>query len=991
MERYLFPQQERKIIEGLHLPVAVYQFVEKKVVTLILSDGFCKLFGYEDRAKAYYDMDHDMYKDAHPDDVARIANAAFSFATDKNGVYDVVYRTRKKNSDEYTIVHAKGSHFFTDTGVRLAQVWYTDEGIYSDDLVDQDLGLARYFSNAIREASLLKSSQFDYLTGLPNMTYFFELAEIGRDKIMQCGGDPALLFIDLSGMKFFNSKHGFSEGDNLLRKFAKLLISYFNSENCCHISGDHFAVYVCSKGLEEKLRKLFKEFEKMNGTDSLPVRVGIFKSSCEEIPISVACDRAKIACDAIRNTYESSFNYYDTNLRDEAERRQYVLMNIDKAIENGWIKVYYQPIVRSVNGKICDEEALARWIDPEKGFLSPAYFIPPLEESGQIYKLDICMLEQVLEKMNKQKSEGSVIVPHSINISRSDFEACDIVEEVRKRVDAAGIGHDKITIEVTESAVGSNFDFMKDQILRFQALGFPVWMDDFGSGYSSMDVLSSINFNLLKFDMVFMRKFNIEESRKVILTELMRMATSLGVDTVCEGVETEEQVRFLQEIGCSKLQGFYFSKPLPYEVLREEYETGKKLGYENPAECDYYDAMGRVNLYDLTMVVNSDDKSFNNFFNTIPMGIIERKGDGVRFVRSNPSYRKFMRRYFGVDIMKLDTGFSEDYTPTGTNFMAFVSKCCENSARMVYDEQMPDGSIVHSLARKVAFDEVSGRTAVAVAVLSITEPSEGTTYAAIARALASNYYNIYYVNMETENYIEYSTQEGIGDIAAERHGEKFFEAAKRDTLVRIYEDDRERFLADFTKENILRELDESGVYMDTYRVIDTGEPVYVNMKITRMMPGSNQVIIGISVIDSMMKKHEADAIIQREETAYARVMALSGGYLGLYTVDLATGNYIEYSVSGDLNESGLTRTGEDFFYNAAVFGEKIVYPEDLELFLSRFTKDSVLKEIEEKGDFQLKYRIIRDGEPKRIILKAVALHESGKDKLIVGARLWKER
>ena len=190
-------------------------------------------------------------------------------------------------------------------------------------------------------------------------------------------------------------------------------------------------------------------------------------------------------------------------------------------------------------------EALARWIDPELGVLSPAEFIPDLEASCQSYKLDLYVLEEVLETIRFEEKNGLVVVPHSINLSRSDFDSCDIVEEIRKRVDAAGIRRELITIEITESIIGSDLEYMKSQIGRFRQLGFPAWMDDFGSGYSSLDVLQSIQFDLIKFDMSFMKKLNEGGSTQIVLTDLMKLASSLGVDTVCEGVETEEQVHFL--------------------------------------------------------------------------------------------------------------------------------------------------------------------------------------------------------------------------------------------------------------------------------------------------------------------------------------------------------------------------------------------------------------------------------------------------------------
>jgi EAL domain-containing protein (putative c-di-GMP-specific phosphodiesterase class I) len=221
--------------------------------------------------------------------------------------------------------------------------------------------------------------------------------------------------------------------------------------------------------------------------------------------------------------------------------------------------------------------------------------------------------------MNVQITEGLNVVPHSLNLSRSDFEACDIVEEICKRVDDAGVSRSKITIEITESIIGSDFEFMKKQVERFKELGFPVWLDDFGSGYSSMEMLQSIDFDLIKFDMSFMKRLDEGENGKIILAELMRMANALGMDTVCEGVETDEQVWFLREIGCSKLQGFYYTRPISFEMILDRYEKGIQIGFEDPEESDYYESIGRLNLYDMTAIASGDETTFNNIFNTIPV------------------------------------------------------------------------------------------------------------------------------------------------------------------------------------------------------------------------------------------------------------------------------------------------------------------------------------------------------------------------------------
>ena len=419
-----------------------------------------------------------------------------------------------------------------------------------------------------------KKLRYDNLTGLPRMSYFFELSQASRGRVREKGGTPVLMYVDFSGMKFFNTKYGFFEGDNLLRAFANILSSTFGNEHCCRISADHFAVQTEKTGLDDKLQELFDQCRGMNDGKNLPVHIGVYTEESEQVHVSIACDRAKMACSELSGRYETAVNYYSHDLSEDAEKRQYIIENLDRAIEEKWIKLYLQPIIRAVNGQVCDVEALARWIDPEKGFLSPADFIPVLEDAGLIYKLDLYMVDQVLEAIKVQKVDGFNIIPHSINLSRSDFTACDIVEEIRKRVEAAGVSRDRITIEITESVIGRDFDFMKEQVERFQKLGFPVWMDDFGSGYSSLEVLQNIRFDLLKFDMSLMRKLDEGEAGKTMLTELMRMATSLGMDTVCEGVETEKQVRFLQEIGCSKLQGYYYSKPIPFESIREMFRSG---------------------------------------------------------------------------------------------------------------------------------------------------------------------------------------------------------------------------------------------------------------------------------------------------------------------------------------------------------------------------------------------------------------------------------
>ena len=983
MEKYRFTEPEKSLIEGLEIPFAVYQFIDSRVVTIALSKGFCALFGYDDPAKAYHDMDHDMYKDTHEDDISRISDAAVRFATE-GGSYDVIYRTKSRDGNGYNIIHAFGKHVYTKEGVRLAQISYTDEGSYTEGSNTSDTMIARSLKNALYEQSFLKANYYDNLTALPGMTYFFELATARRAEIWDQGDTPALLFTDFSGMKYYNHKYGFAEGDQLLQSFAKLLTRFFGNDNCSRLGQDHFAVITKCEGLEEQLSSLIEECRGINDGRTLPLHIGIYEHWFDGIVASMACDRAKIACDAISNEYSSGYNYYDMSMKDLEEKQQYIIANLDKAIAERWIKVYYQPIVRAVSIRVCDEEALARWIDPVKGFMSPADFIPVLEDHRLIYKLDLYVVECVLQKIKTLRSAGLHIMPQSVNLSRSDFDCCDIVEEIRRRVDDFGISHDLLTIEITESMIGSDFEFMKKQIDRFREYGFAVWMDDFGSGYSSLDVLQSVKFDLIKFDMRFMQQFDKSDKGKIILTELLRMANSLGLDTVCEGVETEEQVKFLQETGCSKLQGYYFEKPVPVERILEKYAKGIQIGFEDPAESKYYDDIGRVNLHDLSVIAKGDADSFESFFNTLPIAILEISNGQFRFSRTNQSYRDFMNRYFALTINEKPEKYHSNPNVGESLFMKALLQSCTDSGNIFIDEYFPGNTVVHSCIRRIAINPVSGNVATAAVVLSISDGDRGTTYASIARALAADYFNLYYVDLETDSFIEYSSEAENDTLAVERHGEDFFNASQNDALKYIFSEDIEAFVRSFTKENVIRALDERGAYTQTYRLLMKGEPIYVSMKAMRMQHDPRHMIIGVSSIDSQMKQKRIMEMFRVNRLAYTRLMALAGDFMCIYTVDLDTGDYVEYSAAESYRDIGLAREGRDFFVQAGKDGRDLIYEEDLAGFIETFTRENVLNEIRRSGTFRTRYRLMISGRIIPVYLKAVIVPEEEGEKLMVG-------
>ena len=827
----------------------------------------------------------------------------------------------------------------------------------------------------------------DRMTDLPNMRHFFDLAEEMRNSCRAEGREPVMLYFDIIGMRYYNRQYGFENGDRLILRFAEILRNRFGDHRVCRYSGDRFVAVTEEERAEEEIGAVLRECETAQDGQRLLIRVGVYPNRLESVDVNVACDRAKFACDQNRGELASGVSWFNEEMLKSGEVYRHIINNLDRALAEGWVQVYYQPIIRTANGKICDEEALARWIDPKLGFLSPADFIPALEESKLIYKLDLYVVEQVLEKMKRQAAAGFYLVPQSINLSRMDFEMCDAVEEIRKRVDDAGFPRSMISVEITESVIGSDFEFMKEQVRRFRELGFPVWMDDFGSGYSSLDVLQQIHFDLIKFDMRFMEKFSEGDESKIILTQLMNMAIGLGTETICEGVEQAEQAEFLREIGCTRIQGYYYGKPIPFEEILSKFEQGSPLEFENPEESDYYASIGRINLYDMGILSGEQEDSLNRqYFNTLPMCILEVSGTTVRYNRCNRSYRDFLENTLELTYPSEGLDCANRQSRYGAAFFKAVLECAREGSRMIIDERIRENISAHVMVWRVSVNPVTGTSAVAAAVLTVNREDDrnGTNYSQMAKALAADYVNLYYVDLETEAFIEYSQDAELEDLAMERHGENFFAASRRDAKTHLYPDDQETFIRAFTKENVTRALDSEGTFRITYRLVMDGKPTYVEMKAVRMTGNRQRILVAVSNVDVQMRQKEAMDRIQTEKTVYSRINALNQGYLCIYTVDPETGRYTEYRASTDYAGLGLATEGEDFFEQSRKDSVKHVYPDDQGKIQTMLTKENVLEEIRKNGLFSIQYRLMLEGEPRYIILKAVITEEQDGKKLIIG-------
>ena len=489
-KRYEFPELVRKNIEQSDFPIAIYQMIDGKLKTILVTEGLIKMQGMDRDSLIAY-LDTDMYDRILSEDVLRIKDDARRFLSEGK-TYNTVYRQKIEGYEGYRVIHASGYHRIVDEETRYSVVRY-------DDATD-----AQYF---------------DTLTDLPNMNYLIGQGRHFIEKITAEDMQPVIIYFDVKGMRNYNSKYGFNQGNKFLKK-----------------------VVASSKGAVTS------------------IKAGIYTYQDDRIDIGTSSDYAKLACKAVKNDINKTYKYFTSKLKIYSDMQKYVINNIDTAIKEEYIKVFYQPVIKTSNGKLCGFEALARWINPKYGMLSPDNFVGALEDSHQIYKLDSYMIKQICRKLKDRLDKNKKVVPVSFNLSRLDFLNCDIFSIVNGIVSEYEIPKGYINIEITESIVASD-PVVYSEIRRFRQAGYAVWMDDFGSGYSSLNSLKDYEFDELKIDMDFLSSFT--EKSKSIITCTVEMAKRIGIETLAEGVETDEQYTFLKNIGCEKVQGYLFGKPLP--------------------------------------------------------------------------------------------------------------------------------------------------------------------------------------------------------------------------------------------------------------------------------------------------------------------------------------------------------------------------------------------------------------------------------------------
>lgn len=300
------------------------------------------------------------------------------------------------------------------------------------------------------------------------------------------------------------------------------------------------------------------------------IHAGVYHITDSSLEIPVMYDRAIEAIETVKDNLQQVVVYYDQSMGDKRRQETEIVNEVDNAIETGQFKMYLQPQV-TCEGQLLGGEALVRWFHPEKGMISPAMFIPVLEQSGQIIRMDRVIWEEACKRLKVWKDAGYEKLHISVNISPKDFYYFDLYDTFTGLVEQYEIPPEKLKLEITETVLMTEAKGCLEVLKKLRAYGFVIEIDDFGSGYSSLNTLGEMEVDVLKLDMGFLQKAERDEKSKKILGFVLKLAKSLNLITVTEGVELEEQVSYLRDAGCDVLQGFYYSKPLPVEEFEQKY------------------------------------------------------------------------------------------------------------------------------------------------------------------------------------------------------------------------------------------------------------------------------------------------------------------------------------------------------------------------------------------------------------------------------------
>ncbi len=454
-----------------------------------------------------------------------------------------------------------------DAEVECLSIGATD--FISKPYPKQEIVLARIRRTIelFEDRDILHWTERDHLTGLYNSEFFYRYA-IQIDSFHQHTPMDAIV-LDINHFHMLNERFGNSFGNEALKRVAETLLAAVSDTNgiVSRKTADTFLIYCPHRTDYQSI--LDAACVELTADCHVRARMGVYSEVDRSIDIERRFDRAKQAADTVRNSYPSAIGFYDDTLHEKELFAEQLLEDFRTAIREKQFLVYYQPKfdIRSAEPVLHSAEALVRWKHSKLGLISPGIFIPLFEKNGFIRELDSYVWKETADRIRCWREKYGRSLPVSVNVSRIDLNDPPLLEMLESTVDEAGIAHRDFLLEITESAYTEDADLIINVVRTLREHGFTIEMDDFGTGYSSLNMITKLPIDTLKLDLQFIRTAFQGKKDTRTLEAVIGLAHSLGLATVAEGVETEEQLCVLKTLGCDIVQGYYFSKPLPPEVF----------------------------------------------------------------------------------------------------------------------------------------------------------------------------------------------------------------------------------------------------------------------------------------------------------------------------------------------------------------------------------------------------------------------------------------
>ena len=416
------------------------------------------------------------------------------------------------------------------------------------------------------DRDILRVTERDNLTGLYNKEFFYRYAQ--QFDLYHKDTKTDAIVLDINRFSTINERFGKACGDEILKRVAEKALDYVNEAGgiVCRSDADTFMFYCPHR---DEYEAMFKEMSDYTGgtpgDHRIRLRMGVYSDVDKTLDIERRFDRAKMAADKVRGNLSKPIGFYNSEIHETEVLAEQLIDDFSSAIREKQFAVFYQPKynIRGEKPHLVSAEALVRWNHSKLGMISPGVFIPLFEKNGLIQELDRYVWSETAAQIRKWKEEYNVTLPVSVNVSRIDLYDPELTEKLQKIIDGNGLCAGDLMLEITESAYTENAEQIIERVKNLRNMGFKIEMDDFGSGYSSLSMLSYLPIDALKLDMHFIWSAFGERKDTRLLEAMIGLAALFKLPTIAEGVETEEQVTALKKMGCDIVQGYYFSRPVP--------------------------------------------------------------------------------------------------------------------------------------------------------------------------------------------------------------------------------------------------------------------------------------------------------------------------------------------------------------------------------------------------------------------------------------------